>query len=32
MDGNKVTSEKSLSPSKDTVTLTLKKDYQTIEN
>ena len=31
-DGNKVTSEKSLSPSKDTVTLTLKKDYQNISN
>ena len=30
LDGNKVTSEKSLSPSKDQVTLSLKKDYQTI--
>jgi hypothetical protein len=32
MDGNKVTSEKSLSSSKDTVTLSLKKDYQSIKD
>ena len=32
LDGNKVTAEKSLSASKDTVTLSIKKDYQTIEN
>jgi hypothetical protein len=28
MDGNKVTSEKTISTSKDTVTLSLKKDYR----
>ena len=32
LDGNKVTAEKSLSASKDTVTLSLKKDYQTIKD
>jgi hypothetical protein len=32
MDGNKVTTEKSLSASKDTVTLSLKKDYQSIKD
>ncbi len=32
MDGNKVTAEKSVSTSKDTVTLSLKKDYQDIED
>ena len=28
VDGNKVTAEKSISTSKDTVTLSLKKDYK----
>ena len=31
-DGNKITQEKTISQSKDTVTLSIKKDYQSIED